>query len=60
MWMHTMLQLYQRQFAVKYQRYTSYVFMDDKHHCKVGELSNPVAAVDRGKRVMFSMDRKLL
>ena len=30
--------------------------MDDKHHCKVGEPSYPVAAVDRGKRIIVSLD----
>ena len=42
---------YQRMFAVKYSSLCNYVFLDDKHHCKVGEPGLPVAAVDRGKRV---------
>ena len=49
---------YQKEFTVKYRSYCSFVFMDDKHHCKVGELSNPAAAVDGGKRVIVSLDRK--
>ena len=49
---------YQKEFAVKYRLYCSFVFVDDKHHCKVGEPSNPVATVDRGKRVIVSLDRK--
>ena len=31
--------------------------MDDKHSCKVGEPSCPVAAVDRGKRVIVRIDQ---
>ena len=42
---------YQRMFAVKYSSLCIYVFLDDKHHCKVGGPGLPVAAVDRGKRV---------
>jgi hypothetical protein len=34
--------------------YTNLVFMDDKHHRKVGEPGSPVAAVDRGKQVVVS------
>ena len=30
--------------------------MDDKHTCKVGEPGYPVAAVDRGKKVVVSTD----
>jgi len=52
--------LYQRQFAARYQKYCSYVFMDDKHHCKVGESSNPMAAVDRGKQVIILLDHKFV
>ena len=49
---------YQKEFAVKYRSYCSLVFVDDKHHCKVGESSNPMAGVDRGKRVIVSLDCK--
>lgn len=31
--------------------------MDDKHHCKVGEPGHPVAAVERGKRVVVGADQ---
>ena len=49
---------YQRTFAVKYNSFSNYVFLDDKHHCKVGEPGLPVAAVDRGKQVIVSMNTK--
>jgi len=32
------------------------IFLDDKHRCKVGEPGFPVAAVDRGKKVVVSKD----
>ena len=32
--------------------------MDDKHKCKVGEPHAPVAAVERGKAVVVSVDGK--
>lgn len=31
--------------------------MDDKHHCKVGEPGHPVAAVERGRRVVVGADQ---
>ena len=43
---------------MKYRSYCSFLFMNDKHQCKVGEPPNPVAAVDRGKRVIVSLDHK--
>ena len=43
---------YQKEMAVKFREHTTFVVMDDKHHCKVGEPDCPVAAVDRGKRVV--------
>ena len=49
---------YQCTFAVRYRDYAHYVCLDDRHHCKIGEPGLPVAAVDRGKRVIVSMDKK--
>ena len=43
---------YMKDFAVLFRDNTVFVCMDDKHHCKVGEPGHPVAAVDRGKRVI--------
>ena len=48
---------YEKQLAIKFRDYTTFVCMDDKHHCKVGEPDHPVAAVDRGKRVIVSKDK---
>lgn len=33
--------------------------MDDKHKCKIGEPHAPVAAVERGKAVVVSIDGKI-
>lgn len=40
------------------KQYTNLVFIDDKHHCKVGEPGLPVAAVERGKQVVVSANGK--
>ncbi|CAI2191491.1 2102_t:CDS:1, partial [Funneliformis geosporum] len=41
---------------MKFRDITNLVFLDDKHRCKVGEPGFPVAAVERGKRVVVSRD----
>lgn len=43
---------YLKELSVKFREYTTFMCMNDKHHCKVGEQDHPVAAVDRGKRVI--------
>jgi hypothetical protein len=47
---------YEKEFAVKFREITNLIFLDDKHRCKVGEPGFPVAAVDRGKKVVVSKD----
>ncbi|CAG8654999.1 543_t:CDS:2, partial [Scutellospora calospora] len=47
---------YKKEFAVKFREITNFVFMDDKHHCKVREPEFPVAAVERGKKVVVSRE----
>ncbi|CAG8523511.1 4076_t:CDS:2, partial [Scutellospora calospora] len=47
---------YEKEFAVKFRNLTNLVFLDDTHRCKVGEPGFPVAAVERGKRVVISKD----
>ena len=44
--------------AIQYRDLCELVFMDDKHKCKVGEPNAPVAAVERGKAVVVSVDGK--
>ena len=47
---------YQKEFAIRYKQFANFICMDDKHTCKVGEPGYPVAAVDRGKKVVVSTD----
>ena len=46
---------YMREFAVKFKTVTEMVCLDDKHRMKVGEPGYPVAAVERGRRVIVKM-----
>lgn len=48
---------YLKEFAVKFRDNCVMVCMDDKHHCKVGEPGHPVAAVERGKRVIVAENK---
>ncbi|GBB99565.1 hypothetical protein RclHR1_35600001 [Rhizophagus clarus] len=40
--------------SIKYKEYSNLVFLDNKHHCKVGEPNCSVAAVDQGKSVIVA------
>ena len=44
--------LYQRELAVRFRSDAIFMCMDDKHRIKVGEPMYPVAATDRGQRVL--------
>lgn len=44
--------MYMKDFAVRFKHLCNMVCQDDKHHCKVGEPAMPVAAVERGRRVV--------
>lgn len=43
---------YQREFAVMFRENSAFFCMDDKHRMKVGEPNYPVAAAERGRRVL--------
>ena len=43
---------YERECAVKFRENSIFVCMDDKHRIKVGEPNYPVAAAERGKKVL--------
>ena len=43
---------YMREYALKLREYCTMVSIDDKHRLKVGEPGFPVAAAERGRRVM--------
>ena len=51
---------YQREMAVKFREYSCFVSLDDKHRISVGEPGYPVAAVDRGKRVIVARNQDFL
>ena len=48
---------YQREFALKFRDHTAFVCLDDKHRIKIGEPGFPVAAAERGRRVLVSMTK---
>ena len=43
---------YQREFSVKFHDWINFVCVDNKHKIKVGDPGNPLAAVERGRRVL--------
>jgi hypothetical protein len=47
---------YMRDYAIKYREISVFVCIDDKHRIKVGEPGFPVAAVDRGREVIVSLN----
>ena len=47
---------YLREFAVLYRDVSLFVSVDDKHRIKVGEPGFPLAAVERGKEVIVSLN----
>ena len=50
---------YQREFAIKFKSHSTFVCLDDKHRAKVGEPGFPVAAVERGRRVIVGLDSSM-
>lgn len=46
---------YLREYAVQFREVSTVVCLDDKHRCKVGEPSFPVAAAERGRKVLVSL-----
>lgn len=45
---------YHREMAVNFREFSNYVCLDDKHRIKIGEPGFPVAAAERGRRVLMS------
>jgi hypothetical protein len=50
---------YQKEFSIKFRDHLTFTSLDDKHTMKVGEPQCPVAAVEHGKQVLVSKDKKL-
>ena len=50
---------YEKEFCVKFREHTTFFCEDDKHTIKVGEPGFPVAAAERGKRVIVGLNESL-
>lgn len=50
---------YEKEFCVQFREFMTFVCEDDKHTVKVGEPGFPVAAVERGKRVIVGLSQSL-
>ena len=50
---------YQRELAVWFRSHAVFICMDDKHRIKVSEPKNPIAATDRGQRVLVGSGENL-
>ena len=48
---------YQREQAVMFREESMFVCMDDKHRVKVGEPNYPVAAAERGRKVLVHLNK---
>ena len=48
---------YQREYAIMLRDASLFICMDDKHRLKIGEPNYPVAAVERGRRVLVSRNQ---
>ena len=48
---------YQREAAIKFQHYSIFLSVDDKHHIKIGEPGFPVASIERGRCVLVALDK---
>ena len=48
---------YQKEMAIKYRDYGTFVSLDDKHKVPLGEPGYPVASVERGKKVLVSIEK---
>ena len=51
---------YQREYAVKMKDHCSFLCLDDKHRIKVGDPGIPVAAAERGRRVLTAAGSRFL
>ena len=47
---------YMREFAIMFRDVSIFISMDDKHRINVGEPDFPIAAVERGKEVIVSLN----
>lgn len=47
---------YEKELAIEFREYSMFVSIDDKHRIKIGEPGFPVAAAERGRRVVVGRD----
>ncbi len=47
---------YEKEFAIKFCEITNFIFLDNKHYCKVEESGFPIAAIEKEKKVVVSRD----
>ena len=45
---------YEQECAIRFKEHSSFLCIDDKHRAKVGEPGYPVAAAERGRRVIVA------
>ena len=48
---------YMRGYAVKFREHSVFICDDDKHRIKVGEPGYPLAAAERGRQVVVSLNQ---
>lgn len=51
---------YQKEMAIKYRSHSTFVSLDDKHKVPLGEPGYPVASVERGKKVLVSVEKSFM
>lgn len=51
---------YMREYAVHLRNHSMFISLDDKHRIKIGEPGFPVAAAERGKKVIVSMQNQFV
>ena len=51
---------YQLEMALKVRNHSAFICLDDKHRVPVGGHGYPVAAVERGKRVIVAHNRDFM
>ena len=51
---------YEKEMAIKYRRFTTFVSLGDKHKVPVGDPGYPVASVERGKKVLVSVNKPFM
>ena len=51
---------YEKEMAIKFRRFSTFASLDDKHKVPVGDPGYPVASVDRGKKVLVSVNKPFM